>query len=397
MMKAFSFSGSGLEYFKIWIVNVLLIIVSLGLYYPWAKVRNKRYFYANTQLEARNFEYHATGKQLFLGFLLSAGMLLLYTTIQSISPVGSLVLIAGLFLAFPWLFWQSLKFNMRMTSFSNVHFSFDAGLGQAYINYMLIPMGAFVALYGLPIMLAVAIPAMGGEISTLASVGMGLLSLLFFALVIFLFAFMKKRTMRYTMNGSRYGQGQFSSRVETNVFAKILFKATGLGILMTIAVFVALGVFAWMAGMASHLQDLPAALEDPEATAEVFTGALVGLVGLAYLGVLIISMVVFSYLYSRQREYIFANTELDNKIAFASTLKARTLAWISVTNLLAILVTFGLAFPWVQVRMSRFVLAHSWVDTSVGFDEYLTQQQDEQSSLGDQIGDAFDLDMGVGL
>ena len=61
-MKPLHFGGSGFEYFKIWIVNILLIIITLGVYYPWAKVRNQRYFYANTTLEGRNFEYHATEK-----------------------------------------------------------------------------------------------------------------------------------------------------------------------------------------------------------------------------------------------------------------------------------------------------------------------------------------------
>src|SRR3954471_6399831 len=46
----FIFSGKGGEYFKIWIVNILLSIVTLGIYSAWAKVRNKQYFYGNTQL-----------------------------------------------------------------------------------------------------------------------------------------------------------------------------------------------------------------------------------------------------------------------------------------------------------------------------------------------------------
>ena len=43
------FTGSGSEYFRIWIVNLLLTLVTLGLYYPWAKVRRLRYFYAVPQ------------------------------------------------------------------------------------------------------------------------------------------------------------------------------------------------------------------------------------------------------------------------------------------------------------------------------------------------------------
>ena len=36
-----SFTGSGSEYFRIWIVNLLLTFVTLGLYYPWAKATNR--------------------------------------------------------------------------------------------------------------------------------------------------------------------------------------------------------------------------------------------------------------------------------------------------------------------------------------------------------------------
>jgi len=58
------FNGKGFEFFKIWIVNVLLTIVTLSLYAPWAKVRTRRYFYGNTVIDNSSFEYHATGKQI---------------------------------------------------------------------------------------------------------------------------------------------------------------------------------------------------------------------------------------------------------------------------------------------------------------------------------------------
>ncbi len=37
------FKGNGFEYFQIWIVNIVLTIVTLGIYSAWATVRNKRY------------------------------------------------------------------------------------------------------------------------------------------------------------------------------------------------------------------------------------------------------------------------------------------------------------------------------------------------------------------
>ncbi len=36
---AIRFTASGSEYFRIWIVNLLLTVLTLSLYYPWAKVR----------------------------------------------------------------------------------------------------------------------------------------------------------------------------------------------------------------------------------------------------------------------------------------------------------------------------------------------------------------------
>ena len=39
------FTGNAGEYFKIWIVNIALTVVTLGVYSAWAKVRKLRYFY----------------------------------------------------------------------------------------------------------------------------------------------------------------------------------------------------------------------------------------------------------------------------------------------------------------------------------------------------------------
>ncbi len=69
-MKALEFTGRGGEYFRIWIVNILLTLVTLTIYYPWAKVRTRRYFLGNTLLEGRGFDYHATGRQLLPGHLI---------------------------------------------------------------------------------------------------------------------------------------------------------------------------------------------------------------------------------------------------------------------------------------------------------------------------------------
>ena len=56
---ALRFEGTAGEYFKIWIVNLALSVVTLGIFSAWAKVRSKRYLYGNTFIGAHAFDYHA--------------------------------------------------------------------------------------------------------------------------------------------------------------------------------------------------------------------------------------------------------------------------------------------------------------------------------------------------
>src|SRR5881394_1643390 len=57
-LQRFEFTGNARDYFGIWVVNLFLTIVTLGIYSAWAKVRKKRYFHGNTWVAGGNFEYH---------------------------------------------------------------------------------------------------------------------------------------------------------------------------------------------------------------------------------------------------------------------------------------------------------------------------------------------------
>ena len=395
-MKSLNFNGTGLEYFKIWIVNILLVIVTLGLYYPWAKVRNNRYFYANSTLEDRNFDYHATGKQLFLGYLLAMALFLLYMFIQQVSPAGSGIVFLLFIIALPWIVWRSLKFNMRITSFSNVRFSFEGLLGGAYFNFLLLPFIFIVLLYSIPILLTFGLAKAAGSIATQTI--LVVVSLLLAGLAVYMLGVLKKKNTSYFLNSTRYGQGQFSTELEATKFMKISFKTIGLFLVAVLACLIIVSAFTMTSGTSSPLAGLAGKFGDPEVMQEIFGNpSVLFAIGSIYIGLLLISVLVFSYSFARQRSYIYANSKLDNKISFASTLKARSMAWVSFTNLLAVIFSLGLAIPWAKVRVARLLLENTLVDTSVGFEEYVTQQQAEQSSLGEQIGDAFDVDMGISI
>jgi len=63
------FHGRGGTLFGIHVVNVLLTIVTLGVYYFWAKTRTRKYLVAQTEFLGDRFAYHGTPKELLLGML----------------------------------------------------------------------------------------------------------------------------------------------------------------------------------------------------------------------------------------------------------------------------------------------------------------------------------------
>jgi uncharacterized membrane protein YjgN (DUF898 family) len=67
----FEFRGDGTEYFKIWIVNIFLTLITLGIYSAWATVRNNRYFYGNTFVDGTSFSYLAKPLQILKGRIIA--------------------------------------------------------------------------------------------------------------------------------------------------------------------------------------------------------------------------------------------------------------------------------------------------------------------------------------
>ncbi len=434
-MQTLNFDGKSFEYFRIWIVNILLTIITFGLYFPWAKVRTNRYFYANAKLDGRNFEYHATGKQLFIGYLVAMGLFILYTALQQVSPILGLVLFAIFILALPWIIWRSMIFGLRMTSFSNVRFGCAGKLRPAYLNYLVLPVGLYVLFFGLigiAYMAVKAVNSTGENMGAAIVVGviMGIIILVY---TIWAFAYLKKRNTTYQLNGTRYGQGIFQTDIRVGPLLKYALWGLLFGIIgQIIYTLVAGAILSLFVDFKTISSMGGAAAENPELIPMVLS-VLMPVIVTLYLGLIFILVLAGSYVISRQRKYIYDNTKLDGKISFASTLKARSLAWVSLSNLIAIMIPLfvaaillagiqavfgpgnftgliisagvglvtvfvaGLVFCWAKVRMARLMLTGTHVDTQVGFDEYVTEKQSQESSLGDQIGDAFNVDIGIGV
>ena len=68
--------------------------------------------------------------------------------------------------------------------------------------------------------------------------------------------------------------------------------------------------------------------------------------------------------------------------------------WIYLTNLFLLILSFGLLTPWAQIRILKYQLEHSWIEPATDIDEVVAVQANSVSSLGEEIGDVFDIDIG---
>src|SRR5882757_2169232 len=141
------FEGSGGEYFKIWIANLALTIVTLGIFSAWAKVRNKRYFYGNSYLGGHAFDYHGSPLRILLGRLIALSLLLGYSATIHFLPIMTFVWVIFFLFAVPWLVNASLRFNARNSSYRNVRFNFTGTYGAAFGAYVLWPLLAVITLF----------------------------------------------------------------------------------------------------------------------------------------------------------------------------------------------------------------------------------------------------------
>ncbi|HEY0149442.1 MAG TPA: YjgN family protein [Allosphingosinicella sp.] len=68
--SAFTFTGSWREFLPIAATNLLLTVVTLGIYRFWAKARERRYLWSRTHFIDDHLEWTGTGKEMFIGFLI---------------------------------------------------------------------------------------------------------------------------------------------------------------------------------------------------------------------------------------------------------------------------------------------------------------------------------------
>lgn len=132
--RKLEFRGTGGTYFGIWIVNALLTAITLGIYYAWAKTKERHFLYSNTYLADSTFTYHGTGKELFIGyvkaFFVFAVPYLFLTGASLMQEQTLTIIISILFVAFiifiiPLAVHGTLRFRTARTSWRGIFMGYS--------------------------------------------------------------------------------------------------------------------------------------------------------------------------------------------------------------------------------------------------------------------------------
>jgi len=158
--RSLKFHGSGGALFGILIVNFLLTVVTLGLYYPWAKAKRLKYLYAETELADSRFTFHGTGNEMFKGFIKAIGIFILIygvlflcalTGNTAIKIVGVLIFFCAFIIIVPLAIHGSMRYRMSRTSWRSIHFGYRGNRKELIMMYL---KGIFLSVITLYIYLA---------------------------------------------------------------------------------------------------------------------------------------------------------------------------------------------------------------------------------------------------
>ncbi len=356
------FTGRGSEYFRIWVVNLLLTLLTLGLYSAWAKVRKATYFRHNTWLDGHVFDYHGNPVAILRGRLVAVVLLTGYTWAFQFSNAAGLLTVATLCAAGPWLFMRAQQFSLANTSFRGLRFGFRARAGEAYWTV-------------LPVLALWFAPVVGGAF---VSVETWVYWTPTFASVL-AWPWMHHRLKAYQRRNAVYGDRDFTFTPATLRFYGVYAKGFAFVVLGAILAAVTIGaVFAWWHRSGALL--ISSRIET------WIYGAL---------AVLAFYVVAWPYLAARLQHVVWSRTRLCD-IHFRSEIKARPLLRIVLKNVGLSILSGGVYWPWTTMALARYRIECIRIESGVPLSTLAASLAAQPvTAAGEGAADAFGFDIGL--
>jgi uncharacterized membrane protein YjgN (DUF898 family) len=372
------FTGDGAEYFRIWVVNLLLTVATLGLYSAWAKVRKTRYFWQNTRLAGHVFDYHGAPAAILRGRILAVILLAAYSWAFDISRSAGLVTIAVLCLIGPWLFMKAQQFKFRNTSHRGLRFDFGTAAQPAHGPVRGPVADAYVTL--LPLLVI----WFSGTVAGVLAVDSSSLAAWLGVVSVGLFPWMHQRLKSYQHARVRYGDQQASFETATAEFYWTYFK----GIFVVIgASLVAALIGAGAAAVAAFVWK---ASGRPMLSFQRELSWIIGLLvfGLGYL-------MLWPYYAARLQRIVWDKTRLG-PLRFVTTMMPGPLFKLVLVCTLWTVLTLGLYWPFAAVRLARYRVESLEVLTAEPLEQAARGVRTASAAAaGEGAVDLFGLDVGL--
>lgn len=352
--SAFVFHGSWREFAPIAFTNLLLTIVTLGIYRFWAIRRERQYLWSRSRFIDEDLEWTGTGMELFIGFLLVVALfgipfLVLQFGLQALVIRGheGIASVIGLS-TFVLIFYltglarfRALRYRLGRTYWHGIRGGSE-DQGFAYGWSYLWKNAAGYAVFGL------LIP-------------WSMVSL-------------------WNERWSRMSFGQHHFRCDAE-FSSLMWRFVLFYIAPFILVFVgiALGATIFFSGLAN-----PGIFEDASAM-----GGIIAILVLFLLAIYLILPLIWLFYYSAFFRLVVGELELHS-LEFAFT--ARTKDWLILflVDILLVVFTLGIGWIFLTYRHWKFFIVHMEAYGKIDL-AALTQSDTKRSRHGEGLLDAFDV------
>ena len=347
------FHGSAREYFRIWIVNLCLTLLTFGTFSAWAKVRKKRFAYSHTTIGGTPFQYLGQPIPILKGRLIAAtGFLVYYLTSHFFTSLMPWVLAGGL-IAAPWVIVRSAAFNARFSAYRNMTFHFDAGYWDA---------AKVIYVWGIiPIWVIGMMFSWEG-----AAIFFGIFSIV----VAFAFPWLLWRLKKFLIEHTFYGGINANFTATAGQYFKIYFLAFLIMLGITIPLFILMGIIV--------------------ASTEIYWIIVIISPFLGYAGYIL----AYAYIRSRSGNLVWNHTRLG-PLRFKSTLQMKDLLSLYVTNAIGIVVSLGLLIPWAVIRTWKYRADNTRVFQDGPLAQFQGGDSSNVAAIGAETLDIFDLDISI--
>lgn len=330
------FHGRTEEYFRIWIVNTLLTIVTCGVFFSWAKVRKRRYVRGCTELLGHRFDYQARPLRLLIGHLVVLTLVLGYSLFGVVYPWVRYSVIALAVVLLPWIVVRSMSFNAHHTVYRGLRFRFHRSLSAAFMVYILEPLL-------LPFTLGLYYPAW------------------------------QRSKRRYAIDNHRYGDTSFRYTGTAGPFYGAYFAAGGI---------VAVGAIAGGAALAFFFTQNPGATSSLLRMAPFFA--------LYIFGFFLAKHLLFAMVFN----HVWNHTQLAAH-RFRARLGVGRWLGMQLGNLGAILLTAGMLYPWAEIRNQRYLASSLDFLPAGPVDAIRASEGGAGSATGDMAAEFIGIDFGL--